>query len=64
MKNDEKQARKRDIRQLLSYDDRLLADMGASRTDLVGELGYDPREMPMAFDPLSVRMPEHNRLQL
>ena len=42
----EKFARKREIRQLLSYDDKWLEDVGLYRAKLIGELGYDPRELP------------------
>lgn len=42
-------SRNREIRHLLSYDKRLLEDAGLSRSDLVWELGYDPRELPGLF---------------
>ena len=39
-------ARKREIYKLLSCDEKWLKDIGVSRVQLVGELGYDPRELP------------------
>lgn len=45
----EKISRNREIRNLLSYDERLLEDAGLSRPELVWELGCDPRELPGLF---------------
>ena len=39
-------ARNREIRKLLGGDEKWLKDIGVSRVQLVGELGYDPRELP------------------
>lgn len=41
--------RKRDLRYLLSLDERALDDMGTSRADLVWELGHDPAAMKVPF---------------
>ena len=38
----EKHANKQTILHLLSYNDRLLRDMGLTRAELIEELGYDP----------------------
>ena len=53
----EKFIRNRDILQLLSYDDRLLKDMGFSRAQLVEELGYDPLQMQELFRAGEYRLP-------
>ena len=50
----EKNIRNRAIRLLLTRDERLLNDIGVSRSELVGELGHDPGEMPKSLTrPLS-----------
>ena len=52
-----KQVRNRDILQILSYDERLLRDMGFSRAQLIEELGYDPRESLELFGTENYRIP-------
>ncbi|WP_120497240.1 hypothetical protein [Kiloniella sp. EL199] len=42
----QKNARKREIHALLAYEDKWLEEVGLSRAQLVGELGYDPHELP------------------
>lgn len=53
----EKHIRNRDILEILSYDERLLKDMGFSRAQLVEELGYDPHETPELFASGNYRIP-------
>lgn len=53
----EKYVRNRDILQILSHDARLLNDIGFSREQLVGELGYDPCELPEMFGGTDYRTP-------
>ncbi|WP_108882106.1 DUF1127 domain-containing protein [Anderseniella sp. Alg231-50] len=53
----EKYAKNRDILQILSHDARLLNDIGFSREQLVGELGYDPCELPELFSGGGYRTP-------
>ncbi|KLN61595.1 hypothetical protein WH96_04410 [Kiloniella spongiae] len=51
----QKNARKREIHALLSYDDKWLEEVGLSRAQLVGELGYDPRELPSVVGVVEYR---------
>ncbi len=45
----EKRARKRSLNLLVTHDKRILEDIGLLRSELVGELGYDPSELPRLF---------------
>jgi len=50
-------ARNSEILELLSLNERLLKDTGLSRSQLVGELGYDPCELPIPFGAAVYRRP-------
>ena len=45
----EKKERKQITRDLLSYDERYLEDLGLSRLELVREFGHDPYEIPELY---------------
>lgn len=53
----DKYVRNHDILQILAHDAHLLKDMGFSREQLVGELGYDPRQLPELFSGGEHRIP-------
>jgi uncharacterized protein YjiS (DUF1127 family) len=53
----DKYARNQDILQILSHNSHMLKDIGFSREQLVGELGYDPRQLPELFSGGEYRIP-------
>ncbi|MCV0428548.1 MAG: hypothetical protein K5905_24080 [Roseibium sp.] len=44
-----KKVRKNATLDLLKQSDKVLEDIGTSRAELVRELGYDPRDLPVAL---------------
>ena len=53
----ERHVRNQYVLHMLSYDERLLEDIGLSRSELVGELGHDPCELPEWFGAKIYRGP-------